>query len=298
MQFGRTYRRNIPCSRRFSGGVIEQSQNPAGYATTFNRANDQFSFEVSLHYATTTVGEIIEQCGLKDKVELTLLPEYLRLTPDYDLTFPQKDPQGIARILTEKLPHEGEGIRTFMEFLSNLLREYRTPMDPKTASSPTRSRGAYGSNRRHSYSTDILRTPKIKTILWTFAVGLGLPPSRLAAWPYTLATAAYMMTGRYYVKPRSKDLNLALMQTIENHGGQVTLKTEVEHILTKDGSVSGVRTKDGKTYTAKAVISNASAPATLEKMLQPGILSEHYMAKIRTYRPSISSFVVWLGLNK
>jgi prolycopene isomerase len=33
-------------------------------------------------------------------------------------------------------------------------------------------------------------------------------------------------------------------------------------------------------------------------MLAPGIVPENYMTKLRTYRPSKSYFVVWLGLNK
>ncbi len=62
--------------------------------------------------------------------------------------------------------------------------------------------------------------------------------------------------------------------------------------------MAGVRTIDGKTYTAKAVVSNASAPATFEKMLSPKVVPNNLMEKLRTYRPSHSYFLVWLGLNQ
>jgi len=279
--------------------VIEQHDVPGGYATCFDRAGGDFTFDVSLHYVTTIVGEMIEQCGIKDKVEITLLPEYVRLiTPEHDLTFPQKDPQGIIRILSEKFPQETEGIRNFMQMLPDLLKEFRMPIDPKTFSSTHPVMWSIRNQSTAQLFDRYFKEPKIKVILWTFAAGLGLPPSKFSAWAYTLALAAFVLGGRYHLKPRSGALSYALMHSIEKHGGRVILKTEVESILTKDGAVLGVKTMDGKTHPARAVISNASGPATFEKMLSPGVLPEPYMATLRTYRPSISSFVVWLGLNK
>lgn len=142
------------------------------------------------------------------------------------------------------------------------------------------------------------KEPKLKALMLAFGPGLGLPPSKLPALAYAGATAAYMIIGKVKVKPHAKDLSYAFMHAIEKHGGRVLLKTEAESILTKEATVVGVRTIDRKTYNARAVISNASAPLTFEKMLAPGTLPENYMAKLRTYRPSISSFKVWLGLNQ
>jgi len=88
------------------------------------------------------------------------------------------------------------------------------------------------------------------------------------------------------------------MHTIEKHGVQVILGNEAKNILIKDENVVGVRTADGKTYKARAVISNASAPAIFDKMLPPGAVPDNYIAKLRTYQPSLSTFVVWLGLKK
>jgi phytoene dehydrogenase-like protein len=47
---------------------------------------------------------------------------------------------------------------------------------------------------------------------------------------------------------------------------------------------------------AKAVVSNASVPATI-KMLPPNVIPAEYLQQLNGYRPSISTFVVWLGLN-
>jgi prolycopene isomerase len=227
------------------------------------------------------------------------LPEFLRvITPDYDLIFPQKDPEGIIRILSEKFPQEAEGIRGFMVQLTNLLQELRKPIDPKTISSTHPIMWSMSNQTAAQLLDKYFKGPKLKAILSAFGPGLGLPPSRYPSLFYSYATAAYIILGKEKINGRPQDLSDTFMHAIENHGGRVILKTEVESILTKDGTVVGVRTAEGKSYPARAVISNASAPTTFEKMLSPGVVPDSYIAKLRTYQSSTSSFEVWLGLNQ
>ncbi len=84
--------------------VIEQHDVPGGYVTSFDRAGGAFHFEVSPHY-TVGVAQYLEECGIKDKIELVKLPELLRVvSPDHDLIFPQQNPKEIVSILSEKFP--------------------------------------------------------------------------------------------------------------------------------------------------------------------------------------------------
>jgi prolycopene isomerase len=94
------------------------------------------------------------------------------------------------------------------------------------------------------------------------------------------------------------------MQSIEDAGGHVFLNTEAIDITLKKGAVSGVVLDNGKKLTAKAVISNASVPKTMELLARDTAPEDlprkatQYEEKIKTYRPSLSSFIVWLGLNR
>jgi len=94
------------------------------------------------------------------------------------------------------------------------------------------------------------------------------------------------------------------MDAIEKAGGQVLLESEAAGITMENGSVSGVTLRDGRTLKAKVVISNASTPVTMRMLSQaPAQMgysdrAEKYMEKLKTYRPSLSTFIVWLGLNK
>jgi phytoene dehydrogenase-like protein len=276
--------------------VIEQHDVPGGYITSFERG--KFTFDVAPHY-TLGIGPFLEYLGIQDKVEFVKPPDVFRaITPDYDLILPQEDPEGIIRILSEKFPHETQGIRNFMKQLNGLLQEWVKPFDMKTISSTHPIMWNLSKLNTTQVLDQHFKDPKLKAIFCVFGSGFGLPPSRLPGLLFSIATAAAIFVGREYVKPCGQGLSNALMRAIENNRGRVILKTEVESILAKDGTVAGVRTMDGKTYTAKAVISNASAPTTFEKMLSPKLLPDSYIAKLRSYRPSHSYFLVWLGLNR
>jgi all-trans-retinol 13,14-reductase len=278
--------------------VLEQGNTPGGYATSFERARGGFNFDVSLHW-TIGVSQYLEECGIKDKVELVRLPELFRvITPDYDLVFPQKDPEVIILILSEKFPQEAEGIRSFMAMVMDLFKEYMKPIDVKTIASTHPIMWSMRNQTMAQVLDKYFKDPKLKTVISFFGGGLGLPPSKLPGYSFAFMVAVTILVGREYIKPRSRNLSYAFMDAIQKYGGQVILKTEADSILTKDEAVVGVRTADGKTYAARAVISNTSATTTFEKMLSPGVMPDSYLAKLRTYNVSKSTFVVWLGLNQ
>ena len=278
--------------------VIEQHDRVGGYATCFQRAGGNFNFDVSLHW-TVGMGRFLEACGIKDKVKLISLPELFRvILPDYDITFPQKDPEGIVRILSEKFPQEAGGLRSFMTMLTDLLQEIRKPIDPQTIASTHPILWSMRTQTEAQVLDKYFMDSRLKAIMACFGLGLSMPPSIQPGIIYALMTGFTVFDGKEQIKGRCEDLSNALREVIEKHGGRVILRTEVESILMKEGAAVGVRTVDAKTYTARAVISNASGPATFGKMLPPDVIPEDYQAKLLTYRPSASTFVVWLGLNQ
>jgi prolycopene isomerase len=276
--------------------VIEQHDVPGGYITSFERG--EFKFDVAPHY-TLGIGPYLEELGIQEKVELVKPPELFSvITPDDDLILPQEDPDGIIRILSEKFPHETQGIQRFMNQLKGLLQEWVKPFDRESISSTHPIVWKLSKLNTAQVLDQHFKDPKLKAILCIFGSGFGLPPSKLPGLLFSVGTVAAIFIGREYIKPCGQRLSDALKQAIQNNHGQVILKTQVESILTKDGAVVGVKTIDGKTYKAKAVVSNASAPVTFEKMLSPKVVPNSFMEKLRTYRPSHSYFLVWLGLNQ
>ena len=295
--------------------LVEQHDRPGGYATSFDRAGGKFTFDVSLHATSGVKGgpmrSVFDEAGILNKVEMVDLPELCRIiTPDHDLIWPQRNPDAIIDQLCQIFPDQAGGIQGFFAEILGILDEAMKPFDRESwwdkMFFPLTHKRMWAI--RNETLADVLdrqvQDQKVRSILSVFWGYYGLPPSKLSGFLYAIATASFMRFGGYYVKRRSQDLSYALMEAIEEAGGKVWLETEAVGITMKDGAVSGVKLNDGRTIKAKAVISNASVPATT-RMLPEEMVSTHasgkarkYLDKLNTYRPSLSTFIVWLGLDQ
>lgn len=300
--------------RGFPVTVVEQHFKPGGYATSFERANGKFVFDVSLHATGSGQGSlqpVLEGAGVAGKIETVELPELCRIiTPDHDLTWPQRDPQAIVDQLVQLFPGEAEGIQGFFDYMLAILDEAMKPFDEDSwwdrLTFPLTRRKMWGI--RNKTLADVLdehvHDRKVRSILSTFWAYYGLPPSRLSGFYYCIATSAFMRFGGHYIKQRSQDLSDALLESIRAHGGRVLLGTEATGITLKDGAVTSVMLKDGRELEARAVISNASVPTTMQMLAEASARGDYpddaseYLETLATYRPAISTFIVWLGLNR
>lgn len=105
--------------------------------------------------------------------------------------------------------------------------------------------------------------------------------------------------GKQYYKARSQDLSDTLADCIEQNNGKIHYNTEAAHILfNHKNNIEGVMDHTGKKYPAKAVIANCSVPALFNKMIPKKQVPPDLTRQIQKRNTSLSSFVVWLGLNK
>ena len=288
--------------------VVEQHGIPGGYATSFERAGGKFNFEVSLHGTSihnNGAARILSEIGVLDKIQLVELPEVYRLkTPKLDISIPQRDPEAYIALLTRHFPAEATGIRGFVEEMIAIADE---------VDALSRKKGKFFKlifplqypkmwNVRNKTLADLINEhvknsdlQQVLAALWGY---YGLPPSRLSGFYYANATGGYLKNGSYYIKERSQNLSDAIAETIEDHGGTLLYDTRVQKILVKHGAVKGVALAEGETIPARAVVSNASGPATFREMISQDAIPADYGKKLNEYKPSISSFIVWLGLNQ
>lgn len=301
------------CARNdFPVTLVERHDRPGGYATSFDRDGGKFTFDVSLHATSSKGGgpmrEVLEATGVLDQVDTVELPELCRvITPDFAMTWPQKKPKKILKMLCEQFPAEAEGIRGFWDEMMGVLSDAMKPFDRDswwdTITFPLTHRHMWAVRNLTlgQLMDEYVHDPKARATLATFWGYYGLPPYKLSAFYYCIATASYFQFGGYYIKRHSQDLSNALADSIEAAGGEVMLETEAQAIEMQNGAVSGVRLADGKVLPCGIVISNASTPAVMKMLpadaVAPANAAEEYKAKLATYKPSLSSFVVWLGLD-
>ncbi|MEW6376929.1 MAG: NAD(P)/FAD-dependent oxidoreductase [Thermodesulfobacteriota bacterium] len=286
--------------------VVEQHGIPGGYATSFGRG--AFTFEVSLHGTSihnNATARILKDLGVLEQLQLISLPEAFHFkTPILEISVPQRDPGALIQLLTKHFPSEKEGIRGFFQELLDIAEETDKLHQKKGKFFkyifPIQYRKMW--KVRNKTLVDLLnqyvKDPALKDVLafnWGY---YGLPPSKLSGFYYATALGDYLKNGSYYIKPRSQELSNTLAKSIETSGGKILYGNSVEKILVKDGAVQGVAISGGKVLPARAVVSNASALATFKEMLPLDVVPADYLKKLNEYRPSISSFTVWLGLKQ
>ena len=287
--------------------VVEQHDIPGGYATSFDRAGGKFTFEVSLHGTSihdNTAARSLKDLGVLEKLQLIELPEVFRFKDSkMDIPFPPRDPEALIRVLAQHFPAEKEGIRGVVQEIIGIAEESdklsRGKKIPR-ADFPILYPKMW--NARDKTLADFLdayvKDPILKNVLavqWRY---YGLPPSKLSGFYYAVALGQYLRNGSYYIKPRSQELSNALAKAIETSGGKILYGTQAEKIIIKSGTVEGVGLSGGKVLPARAVVSNASAITTFKEMLPREVVPADYLKKLEGYRPSISAFIVWLGVNQ
>jgi phytoene dehydrogenase-like protein len=287
--------------------LVEQHDRLGDYATVFERAGGKYTFDVSLHATGGAKGglrPVLEGAGILDKVATVQLPEACRIiTPEHDLTWPQRNPEAIVEELVRFFPSQASGIRGFFDEMMGITDEAMKPFDADswwdTLIFPLTHKKMWAI--RNKTLADVLdqytRDEKVRSLLSGFWPYYGLPPSKLSGFYYSIATASYLRFGSHYITNRSQDLSDALGQAITAANGRILLESEAVGIVLKDGAVSGVRLSDDSLIEARAVVSNANVPATLG-MLPANAVPQDYRDKVAGYRPSLSSFIVWLGLNQ
>ncbi len=288
--------------------VIEQHSVPGGYATSFDRAEGKFSFEVSLHGTSIRdngAARILRDIDVLQDLELAELPEVYRLkTPNLDIRVPQKNPEAYIQLLSRHFPEEANGIRGFVEEMLGIADEVdilsRNQGKFLKLLFPLQYRKMW--NVRNKTLADLMneyvKNPELKSTLAGLWGYYGLPPSKLSGFYYANATGGYLKNGSYYIKDRSQDLSDAIAGVIEHNGGSIRYDTPVVGIKAQKGVVQGVVLDDGEIVPARAVVSNASALTTFKHLLAAEERPADYIQKLESYTPSISSFIVWLGLNR
>ncbi|WP_457553237.1 phytoene desaturase family protein [Desulfobacula sp.] len=280
----------------FDVTLIEQHSVPGGYATSFDRGD--FTFDVSLH---ATVAEhampqmILSDLGVWDKLKIAYTPELRRIvTPEFDLTLPARDPEGVKKVLSEQFPHEKKGIYNFYGEMEQVIAELWQG-----------KRFAFSMmDKLEKLSLELwisehVKDPDVKYCMAIFSGYYGVAPSKINALFYAIATGEYLVLGGQYYKARSQDLSDTLALAIEERQGKILYNTTADQILFDEKkSVKGVKDSQGTIFPAKAIIANCSVPLLFNRLIPQNIVPKSYTKKIRQRNTSLSSFVVFLGLNQ
>jgi phytoene dehydrogenase-like protein len=286
--------------------VVERRPKVGGYATSFQRG--RYTFEVSLHGSTLrgeALQSIFEDLNIRTKLELAPLPELYRLLGGaVELVVPQRDPDAYIELLGRHFPQEAEGTRRFVCTMLDIIEETNRlqrgwgkifkPLFPLRYPQIWRWREATLAEMIAAFVKD----PRLANLLGGLWSYFGLPPTRLSALYYAAGSGEYLKYGSYYVKPRSSQLSRLLEEAVLENGGRVITGVSVSHMHLEGDRVAAVALSDGRRIAAETVISNISPQAMTARLLPERMKGDPRLQHYHRYRPSLSAFIVWLGLNR
>lgn len=291
--------------------LVERHNIPGGCATSFVRGN--FEFEVALHQLSGLGTEdkpfvmrpFFDKLGVLDKVEFIQEHALYRLVVpgELDVTLPASW-SGIRRLLQGLYPAESEAIERFMLVCEKVtLESFMTLPKAKRANSEAMLQSLcpyyveYGFRPAREVLDEFFSDAKLKNILATYWLYLGVAPSMLPFADLATMLYAYAVFKPWHIKGGSQAMSSALVESFLEAGGEVRFNCGVEKIHTDNGRVCAVSLEGGETIACKAVVSNASPLITFNELLdleQPPLPIQQ---DFKSRRMGTSAFVIYLGLD-
>ncbi|MBK8417803.1 NAD(P)/FAD-dependent oxidoreductase [Candidatus Villigracilis saccharophilus] len=290
--------------------VLEHHTVPGGYAHEFRRG--KYRFEVALHALDGAAPGGWSYPILKD-LEVFDQVHFHRIDPFYTVQFSKQKIVAYADLMmyesemVKHFPHERDGIH---KIIADMVETYwqvrrfdaegqlgiRPPLEKMPALYPNMMSAMNIS--LDEYMSKFLQDSELKTAFTTLWGYYGLPPEKLNAAIFIFPWVSYHLMGAYYPEGGSMAMSRALEATLKKYGGEVRYKQTVNKIEIKDGRAVAVVTEKGLRVEADVIISNANSPDTLLKFVGREHLPADYVRGIEEAKPSISNFVLYLGLDR
>lgn len=290
--------------------VLEHHTVPGGYAHEFRRG--KYRFEVALHAMDGAAPGGWSYPILKD-LEVFDQVHFHRMDPFYTVRFPKQKIVAYADLMmyesemVKHFPHERDGIH---KIIADMVETYwqvrrfdtegqlgiRPPLEKMPALYPNMMSAM--SISLDEYMSKFLQDNELKTAFTTLWGYYGLPPEKLNAAIFIFPWVSYHLMGAYYPEGGSMAMSRALEATLKKYGGEIRYKQTVNKIEIKDGRAVAVVTEKGLRVEADVIVSNANSPDTLLKFVGREHLSADYVRGIEEAKPSISNFVLYLGLDR
>lgn len=290
--------------------VLERHSTAGGFTHTFKRPG--FEWDVGVHY--------IGQCepgspvrALFDEVTDGALA-WARMPECYDrviLGGESFDLVAGGRRFVETLAARFPGQRAAIEaYLGAIVRSTRggTPffLDralPRRLSmllgpALRRPLDAWASRTVEQVVRPIVQDGRLFDVLTAQMGDYGLLPRDASFAIHAMVVGHYLGGGWYPVGGAGKIAEGAA-EVIEREGGEIFVAAEVERIVVEGGRAVGVRMVDGRVLRAPIVVSDAGAPLTYLRLLDPAVAEPTGLpAKIRGIGPSASHLSLYLGLDR
>lgn len=125
----------------------------------------------------------------------------------------------------------------------------------------------------------------------------GLQPSESSFYMHALLANHYMEGAGYPVGGAGKIAEY-VAEVVEEAGGEMLFRAEVDHVIVQGNTAVGVAMADGKSLYAKTIISDAGIVNTFAKLVPQEVRERHHLAdQLAELEPSGAHMGLYVGLK-
>jgi prolycopene isomerase len=289
--------------------VVERHDRVGGYAHAFRRGRYLFDSAVHLvggcdpvpYEGGGLLHRVLEAVGARERCHFVRVdPCYAAIFPDASFEAPAELDEFVRRHV-ELFPEERKGVTQFVQECLNIRREVRAAAELEGGVADVQTAKRFPTLMRYRRATlaNVLdahiESSQLKALLATLWPYLGLAPARLSFLYYATMLMSYVADGAYYCRGSFQRFADALAESFTEQRGEILLRSAVRRIVVEDGRASGVVLENGQQISAPRVFSNADARQTVEELVGTEAFPTEYVDRLRSLRPSLSAFVVYLG---
>lgn len=285
--------------------AIEQHSIPGGFCTSYQK-ND-CTFDVPVVMTNMGTGsrdrEILSYIGLEDDIEYIQLEKLAKVIgPDISLEWPTKLSE-LKKEFIKKFPEEEKNIQDYFNEISMIYDEiltahYKPNLWQKLIYPIKFPRLVkYRKDNLDRFLSRFTSNKKLKDLLGTEAITLGLSNKTISALVYVGMIMAYAKGGIWYPKGGFQLISDKISEKFQALGGELKLKTKVDKVIVKDKKAIGVELSSNVKIYADYVISNADTKKTFLELIDRQHIDSKTYSKVNNSQQSFSGFVVKLAVK-
>ena len=149
----------------------------------------------------------------------------------------------------------------------------------------------------YSYVASFITDPHLRMVFSFHPLFLGGNPFRASS-IYAIIPYLERLGGVHFAMGGMYSLVEGFARLFRELGGQIVTDAEIAEITITAGRATGVRTSDGRLFPADIVVSNADVALTYKQLIAPEWRRRWTDHRVERQRYSMSSFLLYLGLDR
>lgn len=291
-------------ARGYRVTVIDRLDVPGGRGSAIWKDGHRFDLGPTIVTVPQIFKELWAACGRDFHAEVDLRP----LDPFYEIRWPdgstfraRQDTDAMIDEVRRLSPGDVAGYR---RFLKDSEARYWFGFEDMGRRSMHRFADllraiprfvAFRADRSvHAHAASRVKDPRLRMALSFHPLFIGGDPFNVTSM-YILVSHLEKEFGVHYAMGGVVEMARRMAAVIEDQGGLMRLRTEVDEITVAKGRATGVRLKTGERIDADIVVSNADAGFTYDQLLRNHARRRWTTRKLKRARWSMGLFVWYFG---